>query len=222
SAPSNEGPVAEAASAPLSEGSAAVEVTWEAGPGGVTAKAEPGDSTIAQVVSAPPEARAAAEPMQSTRARSASGAKRWTVVVLLLLLGAAAIGFGLMRGKPTAKSRGPAPSRVSAAPQASPTPAPSPTAPAASAAVSADAAAPAGNTHVELNVRPIGALVFDGSTRLGAAPLSIEIEFGQTRTLQVIARGYMARKIVLDGSVEQVDIALKPFKSANAKTNKAR
>jgi hypothetical protein len=217
SVPLNEASIPEAPSAPMSEGSVPIEVAWEAEPSqgraadAVTRATEPSEAVLPDVVGA------AHVPASATGPRPASGVKRWVGVALLALC-AAALVFVLTRRKPAAVPNRPAPARASEAQQARPTPAPPPVAPPASAEVEQ----PTGPMRVQLNVRPAGALVFDGSKRLGPAPLSVELEPGQTRTLQVIARGYADRKVVLDGSLDQVDIALKRFRSANLKTNKAR
>jgi hypothetical protein len=153
----------------------------------------------------------------------AGRAVRWVGIVVLLLC-AGALGLSLVQSKLARETQRPKPDRASVTRPRSPKPAPSATSPSASetaatpetAAAAATASAPEtspGKTQVQLNVKPVGALVFESGKRLGKAPLTVEIEPGQERTLDIMARGYAMRKLTLDASQEQVDVALKRAKA---------
>jgi serine/threonine protein kinase len=83
----------------------------------------------------------------------------------------------------------------------------------------APAVAPATEEALEkvvLAVEPLDAKVFLGDKDLGASPVLVEVKAGQTVTLRVERRGYVAQELVLDGTEGKKSLKLERITAAKS------
>lgn len=119
------------------------------------------------------------------------------------------------------------PNAVSAAEQAAPqqtAPAPTADAPAATTpqpsagtspnAEAASASTAAGKVTVVVKVRPPEARLYYRGKEVGMSPVTIELAPGERRAFEVGKRGYITRRLVLDGTQTNVFIGLRPDPAA--------
>jgi serine/threonine-protein kinase len=135
-----------------------------------------------------------------------SGARRRKVVIWGLFLALfGGIGWaGWRYGRalfPIAPSS-PPPIAAPAPPKPEPTVAP----PAPSAAAPAPVAT--NLTKVALIMFPLDAHAFDGDTDLGMMPVTLELEPGESKTIDVARKGFVKRTVRLDGTKQRVVIGL--------------
>ncbi len=76
----------------------------------------------------------------------------------------------------------------------------------------AAAPSPAANapqlTHVALILFPLNSHAFDGDKDLGMMPITIDLEPGQTKVVNIVRKGYVTRPLKLDGSKTRVVVGL--------------
>ncbi len=107
------------------------------------------------------------------------------------------------------------PTAAGAAKPAEGAPAPQPQ-PQLAAAFAAALSASPNSIQVTVHVTPAGAIVFDHGKRVGNDTVQVNVEPGSTKNLVALLDGYLPRKFTLDGSVNQVNIALKPALNGEA------
>jgi hypothetical protein len=142
---------------------------------------------------------------------------------MLLLAAVSGLWLAFQRGnrQPSAEESAPASSAVAAQPAPPPEPSSAPVAePSAAPGAEANAAppAPAGSGKVAVTVRlsPKDARLYRKGRPVGSSGVVITLEPGERRSFEVGRRGYMTRKLVLDGSETDVHIGLRPDPSAPA------
>lgn len=126
--------------------------------------------------------------------------------------------------EPRAALDEPSSAAAQAAPQQS---APTPTADTPAAAAPAPSAAPSasddaasasnatGKVTVVVKVRPPEARLYHRGKEVGMSPVSIELAPGEKRAFEVGKRGYITRRLVLDGTQTNVFIGLRPDPAAS-------
>jgi serine/threonine-protein kinase len=86
------------------------------------------------------------------------------------------------------------------------------TASAAAPSAAPAASAPAANApqliHVALILFPLNSHAFDGDKDLGMMPITIDLEPGQTKVVNIVRKGYVTRPLKLDGSKTRVVVGL--------------
>jgi serine/threonine-protein kinase len=130
------------------------------------------------------------------------GALRRKAVIWALILGVAggAGWAGWYFGRPLLEKAS-TPAVPSVAP---PPPKPEPTA----AAPAPSAVPPADLRKVALILFPLDAHAFDGKTDLGMMPILLELKPGESKTIDVTRKGYVARRVRIDGTKSRVVIGL--------------
>jgi tRNA A-37 threonylcarbamoyl transferase component Bud32 len=63
-------------------------------------------------------------------------------------------------------------------------------------------------THVALILFPLNSHAFDGDKDLGMMPITIDLEPGQTKVVNIVRKGYVTRPLKLDGSKTRVVVGL--------------
>ncbi len=122
---------------------------------------------------------------------------------------------------PPEPAAAPAPSITAAAePAAAPSaPAAEPSAPAAATATAVAAPTPsaapsaaAGEAReIHVVTDPPGAKLFYKGRDMGATPLTLQLPAGETRSYEVVLRGYITRRLVVDGSKSDIGVGLRPL-----------
>jgi hypothetical protein len=160
------------------------------------------------------------------------------LVVTLLLAAVSGLWLAFQRGNrpPTGEEAAPSPSAVAALPAPPPGSAPvaaqpavaetataapaTPIEPSAPPMPQASAAAPApaasGPVAVTVRLSPKDARLYRKGKPVGSSGVVITLEPGERRSFEVGRRGYLTRKLVLDGSETDVHIGLRPDPAAPA------
>lgn len=72
------------------------------------------------------------------------------------------------------------------------------------------AAAETGNVLVVVKVRPDDARIYRKGKQVGSSGMTVELAPGERRAFEVTKRGYVTRKLVVDGTAKEVFIGLRP------------
>jgi hypothetical protein len=106
---------------------------------------------------------------------------------------------------PAEPSSAPTPEVASAAPVASGEPSPS-------GPSTAGSAATAGETvMVHINITPEGSKIVLKGEEVGKTPMTMEVPRGEKRVFEVVSKGYYPRRLVIDGTKEEIAYGLKPI-----------
>jgi hypothetical protein len=63
---------------------------------------------------------------------------------------------------------------------------------------------------VQVKIKPDGAQLFQKGKYVGRCPFTLELTRGERRTFEVVAPGYVTRRLVLDGSKPVISFGMKP------------
>ena len=63
---------------------------------------------------------------------------------------------------------------------------------------------------VRINVNPEGAKIVFKGEEVGRSPMTVELPRGERRVFEVVAHGYVARRLVVDGTKSEIAFGLKP------------
>jgi serine/threonine-protein kinase len=164
--------------------------------------AEGGVPKFALAASSPGVYRARRRPISVTPIFSSippdfrsAGRKKWWIVPAVGLPALAVAGFLSLRGEPAEIK----PPVVSAKPVAPPPPAPE---------SEPEVKAVGATKEVHLILFPLDARAYHGKEDLGMMPVTVKLEPGEVKHLTVARRGYVTRRLIVDGSKSRLVVGL--------------
>jgi hypothetical protein len=74
-----------------------------------------------------------------------------------------------------------------------------------------------GGTKVVVTLRPLDAKVYYKGREVGGSPFTLSVKPGKRRNFEVVRKGYLTRKLRVDGSKTEMVIGLRPASAAPAR-----